>query len=111
MGTNFYAVKKKPAVHNSMHIGKASAGWKFLFHEINKGHCSFDNDLEIHTYEQWKEYLYGHKDIVILNEYDEKVSLNEFFALVDEKQKSEHNRNFVDCKNIDGYRFSDRNFL
>ena len=56
MGTNYYAVKKRPTIKEPLHIGKSSAGWKFLFQEINK-YNSFDWDLEIHTFEQWKEFL------------------------------------------------------
>ena len=53
MGTNYYAVKKRPTIREPLHIGKSSAGWKFLFQEVNK-YNSFDWDLEIHTFEQMK---------------------------------------------------------
>ena len=64
MGTNYYAVKKKPTIREPLHIGKSSAGWKFLFQEINK-YNSFDWDLEIHTFEQWKEFLKNKKFNII----------------------------------------------
>ena len=70
MGTNYYAVKKKPTISEPLHIGKSSVGWKFLFQEINK-YNSFDWDLEIHTFEQLKDFLENNNEIVILNEYDE----------------------------------------
>jgi hypothetical protein len=40
MGTNYYAVKIEPTVREDriIHIGKSSAGWKFLFHE----HAGFE---------------------------------------------------------------------
>ena len=77
MGTNYYVVKKKPTISDPLHIGKSSAGWKFLFQEVNK-YNSFDWDLEIHTFEQWKEFLKNNNEIVILNEYDEEVSVKDF---------------------------------
>lgn len=109
MGTNYYAVKKKPTIREPLHIGKSSAGWKFLFQEVNK-YNDFDEDLEIHTYKQWKDFLENNDEIVILNEYDEEISVKEFLQLVEKKQKTNNINNFDDCKNIDGYRFSDRNF-
>lgn len=110
MGMNYYAVKKKPTISEPIHIGKSSAGWKFLFHEINKW------DLSIRTFPQWKEWLEKNvgieedKDYVILNEEDEIVSLKEFLKNVEEKQKIENPDNFTTAKNIDGYRFSDGEF-
>ena len=106
MGTNYYAVKKKPTIREPLHIGKSSIGWKFLFHEVNK-YNSFDWDLEIHTFEQWKEFLKNNNEIVILNEYDEEVSVIEFLDLVEKKQKE---KNDEYSKNVNGYRFTDRDF-
>lgn len=109
MGTNYYAVKKKPSVYGVLHIGKSSAGWKFLFQEVNKFN-SFDEELEIHTFEQWKDFLLNNKDIVILNEYDEEVSVYKFLDLVKEKQQEDNEENFRYCKNVNGYRFTDGEF-
>lgn len=106
MGTNYYAVKKKPTIKEPLHIGKSSIGWKFLFHEVNK-YNSFDSDLEIHTFEQWKEFLKNNNEIVILNEYDEEVSLIDFLDLVEKKQKK---KNDEYSKNVNGYRFTDGDF-
>ena len=48
MGTCYYAVKKKPSLYNrTIHLGKSSAGWLFLFR---------DNE-EFHTYPQFKKWL------------------------------------------------------
>ncbi len=106
MGTNYYAVKKKPTISEPLHIGKSSVGWKFLFHEINK-YNSFDCDLEIHTFEQWKNFLENNDEIVILNEYDEEISVKEFLNLVKEKQKEKRDGY---SKNVNGYRFTDIDF-
>ena len=109
MGTNYYAVKKKPTIVEPLHIGKSSCGWKFLFHEVNK-YNSFDDDLEIHTFEQWKEFLETNDEIVILDEYDREVPVKEFLELIEEEQKENNVKNFVDCKNVNGYRFTDGDF-
>ena len=109
MGTNYYVVRRKPSIREPLHIGKSSAGWKFLFHEVNK-YNDFDYNLEIHTFEQWKYFLENNKDILILNEYDEEVSVKEFLELVKEKQKENNKHNFEYCKNVNGYRFSDGDF-
>lgn len=111
MGTNYYAVQKKPTIASPLHIGKSSYGWKFLFHEVNRGFCEYDYDLEIHTFEQWKDYLQNNKEIIILDEYDRKISVKDFFELIAEKQKNENVENFNHhVKNVDGYRFSDCDF-
>ena len=104
MGTNYYAVKKKPTIREPLHIGKSSAGWKFLFQEVNK-YNSFDSDLEIHTFEQWKEFLENNNEIIILNEYDEEISVKDFLDLVEENQKEKYDEY---SKNVNGYRFTDR---
>ena len=110
MGTNYYAVKKKPTIASPLHIGKSSMGWKFGFHEVNKYTCEYDYDLEIHTFEQWKEYLENNKEIVILDEYDREISVKDFFELVEEKQKNENPDNFTYSKNVNGYRFNSGDF-
>lgn len=110
MGTNYYAVKKKPTIREPLHIGKNSCGWKFLFQEINK-YNDFDDNLEIHTFQQWKDFLENNKDIVILNEYDEEISVKDFLQMVKEKQKNNNPDNFnYNVKNVDGYKFSDNDF-
>ena len=106
MGTNYYAVKKKPTIGKPLHIGKSSAGWKFLFQEIYK-YNSFDWNLEIHNFDQWKDFLENNNEIVILNEYDEEISVKDFLDLVEKKQKEKQGEY---SKNVNGYRFSDKNF-
>lgn len=109
MGTNYYAVKKKPTIAEPLHIGKSSAGWKFCFQEVNK-YNSFDSELEIHTFEQWKDFLENNDEIVILNEYDEEISVKDFLELVDKKQNENNKDDFTFSKNINGYRFYDGYF-
>ena len=109
MGTNYYAVKKKPSLYKrNIHIGKSSAGWLFLFR---------DNE-EFHTYPQFKKWLENNVDTgeyILFNEYNEEITKEELLNLIDRKQKDERNLSnpenfYYDVKNIDGYRFTDRDF-
>ena len=109
MGTNYYAVKKRPTVEEPIHIGKSSWGWLFCFQ---------DNEYW-HTYPQVKQWLRDNVkskngEYVILDEYDRELSFEEFVEIVDIKQKDERNLrnpdNFKYSKNIDGYRFSSGDF-
>lgn len=104
MGTNYYAVKKQPTVFDDgcIHIGKSSAGWKFLFHD-----CEW-----FHTFPQVKKFLEDNTDdYVILDEYDEQHSIDDFLDVVAEHQKTENKDDFeYGVKNIDGYRFREGEF-
>ena len=99
MGMNYYVVKKKPSIDRAIHIGKASAGWKFLFHDI-KGIPS-DYELELHTFEQWRDWL---------KEDDDEKTVDEFLELVATKQKEDNPDNYSNARNINGYRFTDGDF-
>jgi len=117
MGTNYYAVKNRPSVHRGLHIGKSSCGWKFLFQRQNDSW----SDPEVHwnSFEEVRDWLYLHvvekKDYVILSEYDELVSFNDFMSLVDLHQEDEdcksNPENFWYCDDVNGYRFTDKDFL
>lgn len=109
MGTNYYAVKKKPCLYNrEIHLGKSSAGWLFLFR---------DNE-EFHTYPQFKKWLENNVDTgeyLLFNEYNEEVSKEELINIIETKQKSKNCLNNPDnfnyrVKNIDGYRFTNGDF-
>lgn len=115
MGTNYYVTKNKPSIE-SVHIGKSSMGWLFLFRE----HCQWDNafSIEWRTYKQVYKWLYENvyksKEYVIMNEYDEIVMFNDFIDMINKKQKDklciQNGDNFKYCRDIDGYRFSDTDF-
>lgn len=111
MGTNYYAVKKKPSLYNlAIHIGKSSAGWKFLFRGYQDEKFNYGiYRLNINSIEDWKKYL-KENNVVILNEYDEEISYDNFFKLVEEKQKEENKDNFCNCCNVNGYRFTFHDF-
>ena len=104
MGTSYYAVRKKPTLYNRVvHIGKSSLGWKFLFQDCD----------EFHTYNQFKKWLDREvpNEYVLFNEYNEEISKEDLLNLIKEKQKENNSEDFeYGVKNIDGYRFSDRNF-
>lgn len=110
MGTNFYAVKNTPTTFESewrIHIGKSSAGWLFLFKD-----CDY-----FHTYPQvvkWLDDNVRGGNYVLMNEYDEVVPVDDFIELVQSKQNDKRCKsnpdNFEYCRNIDGYRFDDKEF-
>ena len=116
MGTNYYAVRNRPTVNTPIHIGKSSAGWLFNFQSQNDRWS--EPTVIWNTYEQVKAWLYKHtvldKDFVIMNEYDEIVSFDNFFELVDDKQEDTGNKNNPDnfryARNVNGYRFTDEEF-
>lgn len=117
MGTNYYVVKNRPSVQPPIHIGKASYGWLFHFESQN----NYWNEPPIiwNTYGQVKEWLKKYTvestDYVIMDEYDDIVPYEDFVRMVDERQEDEFNKAnpdlFKNCKNVDGYRFSDEEFL
>jgi hypothetical protein len=82
MGTNYY-VMPAPCCPTcgrsdpSIHIGKSSAGWAFLFH----GHE--DEKLTLTTAKEWFAHLEGRE---IRDEYGCHVSLDDFKAMVERKK-------------------------
>ncbi len=106
MGTNYYAVRKKPSLYNrEIHIGKSSAGWGFLF----------SNNDDFHTYTQFRKWLDKEvpNEYVLFNEYNEEITKEQLLKLIEKKQKEglENPHNFDYVKNIDGYRFSNDDFI
>lgn len=120
MGTNYYGYKKptleilneiaqlalKGELHSikskideyvtNVHIGKSSAGWKFLFDK---------NEKEWKTFAEYKSWVENYQ---IRTEYQEEVSQEEFWEKVESKQNckssvGEH------CTDLDGYDFSTSN--
>ena len=117
MGTNYYVVRNRPTIESPIHIGKSSAGWLFNFQSQNeKWH---DPPIVWNTYNQvidWlKTYTVEKKEYAIINECDEVLSLDDFIEIIQFKQNDEFcNRNkdnFTYSKNVDGYRFTDGEFL
>lgn len=109
MGTNYYVVPNRPSVEEPIHIGKSSMGWLFCFHDYeDKWH---EPPIVWHTYEQVINWLQKNtvetSKYIIMNEYDEIVSLKEFVELVEWKQieSVDNPDNFIYCRNVNGYRF------
>lgn len=109
MGTNYYLVKNRPSINGGLHIGKASYGWRFLFHKPS----IWDVDKPLNTYEQWRDYLTETTESgthVIMNEYDEIVSLKKFINIVERDQSNNSHDMFEYCENVNGYRFASGEF-
>lgn len=84
MGTNYYVEKIIPDEHKlilnlygaklePLHLGKASAGWEFVF----RGY----RELNLTSLDGWLEYITTN-DVRIVNEYDEEVILENFLRMV-----------------------------
>lgn len=95
---NLSVVKAMLESFDSIHIGKSSAGWRFLF-DHNNQHWD--------TFEQYKEWI---SQFEIYSEYGTKYTQEEFWNIVEEKQSSvnaiEKTKNPAWYIIIDGYEFS-----
>ena len=114
MGTNYYVVKNGPSVQDPVHIGKASIGWMFLFErQNNEWH---EPPIAWNTFNQVKEWLKKYTvdstDYVIVDEYDEIISYDDFIEMVELKQERDKDNpdNFTYSDNVEGYRFTDGEF-
>ena len=108
MGTNYYTKLnncEKCGRYDEIHLGKSSGGWQFSF-QYNGGKF-YKNVPEM------KEWLIGK---VIWDEYGRSVSQEEFWQMINDKQKEEklnHAQKFSTYETemvIDGYSFSDCQF-
>jgi hypothetical protein len=99
MGTNYEVIYNKCSCcgrADSLHIGKSSAGWKFLFHK---------HEGKTETVQQWKD-LTAKGEIV--DEYGKTWAYDDFWALVENKQSETRYTNAGEL--IDGYNFVDSDF-
>lgn len=116
MGTNYYAVRNRPTTSEPIHIGKSSAGWLFSFQSHNDTWA--EPPVVWNTYRQVKEWLKKHtvdsNEFVIINEYDDIISFEDFCKMVDDIQADPNTQknpyNFTYNRNVDGYRFTDEEF-
>lgn len=109
MGTNYYLVKNRPSINGGLHIGKSSAGWRFLFNKPS----IWEVDKPLNTFEQWRDYLKECTDSgshVIMDEYDNVIPYENFIKMVEEKQKENNPNMFQCCENVNGYRFANGEF-
>ena len=103
MGTNYYAIKKKPRIvkiYDEIHLGKSSVGWKFVFQEQE----------QYHNFEEFKDFILNNNEWIIKDEYGKEISPNNLLKLIEEKQKENNPDDFTWDKNVGGYRFTDRDF-
>lgn len=110
MSTKYYAVKNGPTLDAPILIGQSSFGWLFLFIEQNEPFA--DNPVVWHEYAEVIDWLDQNtvktNEYVIMNEYGNIITLDEFVAIVDKKQNDPNcqgARNFEYAENRDGYRF------
>lgn len=116
MGTNYYVVRNRPTTQSPVHIGKSSIGWFFNFQTQNERW--YEPPIVWNTFKQVKEWLKKYtvdsKEYVIIDEYDEIISMDDFLEMVERKQNDPHAienpDNFTYSKNVDGYRFTDDDF-
>lgn len=104
MSTNYYLVENRPSIDSGLHIGKSSAGWRFLFYKPSLWEC----DRPLNTFEHWRDFLKETTEAgthVIMNEYDEIVSYDWLMKLIESKQKENRPDMFEYCDNMNGYRF------
>ena len=114
MGTNYYVVKNGPSIQDHVHIGKSSIGWMFLFErQNNEWH---EPPIAWNTFNQVKEWLKKYTvdstDYVIIDEYDEIITYDDFIEMVELKQERDKDNpdNFTYSDNVEGYRFTDGEF-
>jgi len=125
MGTNYYArynMCKCCGRYELIHIGKSSIGWEFSFH-------GYGNDYEpfiIKSFKDWIKII-KEKEMDIVDEYDDVISLNELIDLVKSKKGGENMYKYTErgvgkhqdfeksllkhmWKDDEGNSFSDRDF-
>jgi hypothetical protein len=93
MGTNYYWHESPCETcgrSESLHIGKKSAGWNFLFQGYNK------NDLKIESWTDWQAFLKSDKGSKgsILNEYGVVVTTDWLIDMINQWNRST-NRNHL----------------
>lgn len=98
MGTNYYLETytcPHCGLNQEYHIGKSSAGWRFLF----------DNFKDFETIDELKNFISTRG--IIIDEYDRIVKFEEFWNKVEEKQKEKEHKNdeLPLYYQIDGYDF------
>lgn len=103
MGTNYYAIKKKPRVikvHDKIHLGKSSCGWRFAFQEQE----------QYHNFEEFKDFILNNNEWIIKDEYGDEITPEFLLELIDKCQKNNNPENFKWSKNVNGYSFTDKDF-
>ena len=106
MGTNYYALYNKCKScerYDSLHLGKSSFGWKFLFRK---------HPFEISCFREFIDFI-NSDDVDIIDEYGKLINKEDFINMIEEKQKNTkilNERKGSDIEIIDGYEFKDGDF-
>lgn len=107
MGTNYYLQEIVDCDQHhehvrSTHIGKSSAGWRFIFH-ATEDHQNFDD---------WDEVLKGGNDNyhLIHDEYGKIVDWSALCTQIEVKQGDKYELNGTDYLDGNGYWFSHGKF-
>ena len=106
MGTNYhlnYKLCPKCGRGEEIHLGKSSAGWKFVL-QYNDGKY----------YKNWEEMQVWLKERIdggdeIRNEYEDKINLKDFINEVEQKQKEDGLGTEIDMV-INNFRFCNEEF-
>lgn len=112
MGTNYYFrynFCEECGRCDKLHIGKSSVGWRFMFHYIAG---LIENVI------QWIAFINDNYDSsmdgVIIDEYGKEMKKEDFFALINEKQKfnsqSEIIKDYTCFRVINGFDFMEGEF-
>jgi hypothetical protein len=121
MGTNYYIAFVSDAgracpcckkLSETLHIGKSSMGWDFLF----RGYKRPETDYQLDTWEAWKEFILG-KETIVYDEYGKVHDKQEIIDFIEARHANQNNlKNKVepdrDAEWVDkeGYVFVDREF-
>lgn len=110
MGTNYYGQISIHGEQTRLHIGKSSAGWKFLF-------AQYDN---LTTMREWFAWL-DRPGVTVTDEYGDEIAVDGLKNTVHAMQKEDnwdmenaplrawgpdHDRSRHERLDADGYRFS-----
>ena len=94
MGCNYY-LRKNECKHcnryDDIHIGKSSAGWTFSFrgYKDTDDYTSYLINVPVESWKDWQEIL--RKEDNIYDEYNRKISFEEFQKLVESKKEQPNN--------------------
>lgn len=101
MSTNYNVVPREPKFDPEiLHLGKSCFKRPFLFQGYEfKGRKGLD------SYAKWLGYIVEN-DLVIVNEYDEVISLEDFITLVKESSSQKPWEDDGKTQLIDGYYFA-----
>lgn len=94
MGTNYYAqlnvCDKCNKPEDVLHIGKSSCGWTFMFRGYRNHYIREGFEVNLDSWQKWQLFL-KQPNIQIINEYDEIITYDDFYRLVEDKKNETFN--------------------